>query len=79
MGELLLCENCKFWDRIEDGEPVGACRRYAPRAIQLSTVLPYPDMSSRIKPSAKPAWESRDALFPVTEQADWCGEFQVAD
>lgn len=73
------CEGCKFWDRLDEGEDQGVCRRHAPVAIQLSTIVPYPDPVSKIKPDPWPAFENRAAIFPGTVSWDWCGEFKAAD
>lgn len=56
------CASCRFFRFGPTAADPGACRRYAPRAVQ-----PYP-IGSKAWACASP--------FPAIDCHDWCGEYQ---
>jgi hypothetical protein len=74
------CENCRFWRDNELGEPnpqpgrvdLGECRRGHPVIVLGQTPI-----SLQEKEFPQEARENAtQAVWPVTRECDWCGEFQ---
>lgn len=63
----MQCETCVFWKRKNDISEAGRCRRYAPKPINWFV----PDSGE--EDDAEPTPE---AVWPVTWNDDWCGEWQ---
>ena len=55
------CGNCVFWDKDEDEESIGECRRNPPQVITLA------DEDGTMTPVS---------VFPASEADHWCGEHQ---
>jgi hypothetical protein len=56
-----FCGNCVFWDKDEDEESIGECRRNPPQVITLV------DEDGTMTPVS---------IFPTSEADHWCGEHQ---
>jgi hypothetical protein len=56
-----FCGNCVFWDKDEDEESIGECRRNPPQVITLA------DEDGIMTPVS---------VFPASEADQWCGEHQ---
>jgi hypothetical protein len=56
-----FCGNCVFWDKDEDEESIGECRRNPPQVITLA------DEDGTMTPVS---------IFPASEADHWCGEHQ---
>ena len=73
-----FCEECKFWLRVQDD--LGLCRRHAPRPLQKGEITEQQD---DVDIFGNMSWARKarpmTVLFPVTEQADWCGEFEASE
>jgi hypothetical protein len=61
------CANCLYWVAEREGEEWGDCRRRAP----------LPNMADLIPPNGTPS-PSYVAIWPETEESDWCGEWATA-
>jgi hypothetical protein len=56
-----VCNDCRFWEAVEQTRGHGICRRYAPRP-RVGNVETDADIGSN---------------WPLTRgAADWCGEFE---
>jgi hypothetical protein len=60
-GGNAFCGNCVFWDKEEDEDSIGECRRYPPQVITLA------DEDGTMTPVS---------IFPASEADHWCGEHQ---
>ena len=60
-GGNAFCGNCVFWDKDEDEESIGECRRNPPQVITLA------DEDGIMAPVS---------VFPASEADHWCGEHQ---
>lgn len=61
------CESCLFWEQ-HDG-PRGVCRRHAPTPL-MRVGIPY---------DATRNADWRDAVWPTTDEGDWCGEYRPVE
>lgn len=59
-----LCGTCRFWDPYNDTS--GNCQRYAPKPILWHSL------------QGNSAGNLTDALWPVTSEADYCGEWEAS-
>lgn len=57
----VFCGNCVFWDKDEEEESIGECRRNPPQVITLA------DEDGIMTPVS---------VFPASEADQWCGEHQ---
>ncbi len=68
------CETCKFWDWLgNEPEPEtdkGLCRRLPPVIPPTATALVEWHGPGDIP------YGSLAAVYPITDQDDWCGEWQ---
>lgn len=66
MIKLPRCADCKFWDNRGDETRNGDCRKHAPIGVKT--------------PGARRGHEVLDwrvtAMWPMTNPADFCGEFE---
>jgi len=60
-GGNAFCGNCVFWDKDEEEESIGECRRNPPQVITLA------DEDGTMTPVS---------VFPASEVDQWCGEHQ---
>jgi len=60
-GGNAFCGNCVFWEKEEDEESIGECRRNPPQVITLA------DEDGTMTPVS---------IFPASEADHWCGEHQ---
>jgi len=60
-GGNAFCGNCVFWDKDEEEESIGECRRNPPQVITLT------DEDGTTTPVSG---------FPVSAVDQWCGEHQ---
>lgn len=58
------CPGCRFWDAFDARS--GECRRHAPTAVQFAQTQ---DANERGGDSG--------AVWPVTSDDDWCGEWEA--
>jgi len=70
---MKLCKNCRYWHDLDYPNPgidgvTGQCRRNPPMQTKGSTM--GADCS---------AMETDEAVWPITEPDDWCGEFNEKD
>jgi hypothetical protein len=56
-----FCGNCVFWDKDEEEDSIGECRRNPPQVITLA------DEDGTMTPVS---------IFPTSEADHWCGEHQ---
>jgi hypothetical protein len=61
MAGSILCDECRFWDRIADHPGNGLCRRFAPHPRTL------PLLELDLCPLVEASW-------PLTRAADRCGD-----
>lgn len=79
MGKKEKCGNCKYWDfhkgrnevnpLSKNIDSLGNCRRHSPLFMLI-----------QISPGNNNNWEWPETHFgcwPVTEENDWCGEFEA--
>jgi hypothetical protein len=62
------CKNCRWWEEFgksSDNQPLGRCRVRSPR-LAVGQVMPVRDVGQ----------VALEALWPWTDDKDWCGEFQ---
>ncbi|MEG3176159.1 hypothetical protein U1872_07965 [Sphingomonas sp. RB3P16] len=87
------CSRCRFWlldpsTHFEDGRPVedgdiafGHCRRNAPVVLGELAALGVPRQAwGRDPDKDEELWTTqlwRASTQPVSESADWCGEFKL--
>lgn len=58
------CPSCMYWDNTDSQEaPIGRCRRYAPRPTSIIFAQDE---------------EGDSAVWPYTEETEWCGEHHPA-
>jgi hypothetical protein len=72
------CENCRFWERFTyefDGQ-TGDCVRYPPQ-IKLGLWQDI-DLDEGEDPPTQQGTLWNASQYPVTEERDWCGEWQPA-
>jgi|GEM_PF-2749403 len=79
----MRCDECRFWDKTAYDEQSGGadnfaveafCRRYPP---QINVSVPLAGVSEGFDAAdTKYPYNSYTWPYPVTEQDDWCGEFQ---
>jgi hypothetical protein len=58
----ISCSICVFWNQDEENPEVGECRRNPPAVVVVH------DEECTLVPTS---------LFPVTADAEWCGEYQA--
>ena len=57
------CDSCRWYHGAQE-----ACRKYAPR----------PTMGGRLPPDSDKRWSDPEhAVWPHTEEHDWCGEHEA--
>lgn len=65
-AEKPTCATCRHWcHEGDDVAPVGECRRHAP-ALTVGQVL-------------HSGTNAAAAVWPATEEADWCGEYEAQE
>jgi hypothetical protein len=57
------CADCKFWGAIGVSKQIGDCQKYPPKAF----------------PPPKGSDVGVLTVWPMTEEGDWCGEFEAAN
>lgn len=64
------CASCRFWKYQEGiGDGYGACRRHAPKLIDLSVTRPH-----QVELGRQPAYES---AWPMMAGEQWCGDYEA--
>ena len=61
------CVNCRYWRADRTDPEVGYCKRYAPR----------PSMGAIIRHDSGTAETVDHAIWPLTMDDDWCGQFRA--
>jgi len=90
----MKCEDCKYWDingpwvvEPEDGEcQRGACRKDSPKLMEGQLAI-GDDVGTLDEDSDGRCADRRylihyecvHAVWPVTREHDWCGEFEVKE
>jgi hypothetical protein len=75
------CATCRFWDVSEQDNPVagrvdlGECQRFPPSIVLAQTpiMLQAEEYPEEAKENAS------YAVWPVTRDWDWCGEWQAKE
>lgn len=60
------CGDCRYWWSVTNG--TGECRRYRPQIVAVVSGV-WRDGDGQLDTETL-------ALFPVLNQAQWCGEFE---
>ena len=62
----MICDTCRWWDRLDGDKQNGQCRRMPPRSEDMLEMLIDGDCSP-----TETVW----IYFPLVTWEDWCGEW----
>jgi hypothetical protein len=68
-SENIGCKDCRFWQRGFPQKAAGRCRRNPP--VIVDSLVRRDDYGRDDVTDA--------TMFPITDEADWCGEYRHKD